>query len=376
MSSRTRRSTRNAASAPVDPDADAEFLALSARQRRAVDRAFDRGLAQAGKGNGRKRRKLATSSGLSTPGGFDVDSGGGFLDDVDVDGAGGFEDEGEGGFMPEEEGEGGFMEAGGFLPETNDKDWGFVPDDDDPSASMSSPPTPSAHRLPLRFIPGLLAALKLPSDDDVLEVFRASASGWEEDAGGGAGAGTGAGAGPSKRRGREEEAGVERKDFRAVCAALMDPEEDGQGEDLEMSEEEEEEDVYIGEESESSISSLSSDSEYGGRRKGKGRPGKDAPPGKPTRRSKKALEESGPVKLSSRQREVVRDIWDMLKPDSSARGGNILGRDEVKRLVRDLGEMWSDDEITEMVTLFSTQHEQRGLSFDDFGAVMLRAGLV
>ena len=29
-----------------------------------------------------------------------------------------------------------------------------------------------------------------------------------------------------------------------------------------------------------------------------------------------------------------------------------------------------------MVALFSTQHEQRGLSFDDFGTVMLRAGLV
>ncbi|RSH92305.1 hypothetical protein EHS25_008720 [Saitozyma podzolica] len=335
MSAATRRSTRNAASAPTDADtdADAEFLALPARQRRAVDRAFDRGLAQAGRGNGRKRRKLATSSGLSTPGGFDVNSGGGFLNDVDV-------------------GRGGFMEAGGFLPDINDKDGGFIPDDDAPSASVSSPPTPSSDRLPLRFIPGLLAALKLPSDDDVLEVFRASASGWEDYAGAGAGAGS------SKRRGREEEAGVERKDFRA------------------MSEEEEGEDVYIGEESESSLSSLSSDSEYGGRRKGKGRPGKDAPPGKPTRRSKKALEESGPVKLSSRQREVVRDIWDMLKPDSSARGGNILGRDEVKRLVRDLGEMWSDDEITEMVTLFSTQHEQRGLSFDDFGAVMLRAGLL
>lgn len=29
-----------------------------------------------------------------------------------------------------------------------------------------------------------------------------------------------------------------------------------------------------------------------------------------------------------------------------------------------------------MVTLFSSQHEGRGLTFEDFGRVMLRAGLV
>lgn len=32
--------------------------------------------------------------------------------------------------------------------------------------------------------------------------------------------------------------------------------------------------------------------------------------------------------------------------------------------------------IGDMVTLFSSQHEGRGLSYDDFGMVMLRAGLV
>lgn len=32
-------------------------------------------------------------------------------------------------------------------------------------------------------------------------------------------------------------------------------------------------------------------------------------------------------------------------------------------------------QITDMVTLFSTQHEGRGLSYDDFGAIMVRAGL-
>lgn len=36
----------------------------------------------------------------------------------------------------------------------------------------------------------------------------------------------------------------------------------------------------------------------------------------------------------------------------------------------------TDAEITDMVGLFSTQHEQRGLNFDDFGAVMARARLV
>jgi hypothetical protein len=36
--------------------------------------------------------------------------------------------------------------------------------------------------------------------------------------------------------------------------------------------------------------------------------------------------------------------------------------------------MWL--QITEMVSLFSSQHEKRGLSFEDFGGVLLRAGLV
>jgi hypothetical protein len=32
-------------------------------------------------------------------------------------------------------------------------------------------------------------------------------------------------------------------------------------------------------------------------------------------------------------------------------------------------------QITEMITLFSTQYQGRGLSYDDFGAIMVRAGL-
>jgi hypothetical protein len=76
----------------------------------------------------------------------------------------------------------------------------------------------------------------------------------------------------------------------------------------------------------------------------------------------------------------------------------VLGRDEVKRWVRELGEMWTDEEVRlvrscaleaitpdesglmgqigEMVSLFSTQHEGRGLSYDDFGQVMARGRIV
>jgi hypothetical protein len=276
-------------------------------------------------GKGKKRRKLDPASRPSTPGKSAQDEGGGFIDD-----AGGFVDDG-GGFMPE--GEGGFVEAEGFLP---DVEGGFTPDESGPSTPAAG--GPSTRRIPLRLIPTLLSILELPSDEDVLEVFRSSASGWQEED-------TEDTGGLSRRRKREEEAGVERKDFRAVCAALMGPD-DGEAEGDAGISEEQDDDAYQDSEdaSESALSSLSSDSEYVGEgRRERG----DAPPGRPTRRSKRALlVDTGPVKLSSRQREVVKDIWEMLKPDAAGRGANILGRDEVKKWAMDLGEMWSGDEVS------------------------------
>lgn len=287
-------------------------------------------------------------------------------------------------------GEGGFIEDEGGFP-TDDERGGFLPDDDEdrsigkdasPGMSDDEPEINASKRIPLYALPSILAALGLPNDDGVLSVFKASASGWDlEDP-------------VTRRRKRDDEddLGVERKDFRAVCAALMGPDEGAKDGSVGS---EEEEDIYQApSDEESSLSSIL-ESDYDGG-PGKSRLKRTCSPKTRTRtdtkRSRKALEEISATKLSTRQREVVRDIWDMLKPKAKegVRGANILGREEVKHWVRTLGETWTEDEvsslifvklelmskISEMVALFSSQHEQRGLSFEDFGNVMARAGLV
>ncbi|EKD00271.1 hypothetical protein A1Q2_05448 [Trichosporon asahii var. asahii CBS 8904] len=299
----------------MEEDADPEFLELSERQRAAIDRAFNRGLRRP-----TKRRRLdrkAKSSARSTPAG-------GFLPE---------DDEMAGGFLPDDD-------AGGFIPD-DEEGGGFVADE--PSAASTAPATPS-ERVPIGRVPALLASLGLPSDEDVLSVFRASAAGWDDEEEGSGGA-------------------VSLKDWRAVCAALMTP-----GNDDELQDEGEIDNA------EDDLSSLSSDeddfrpsgdedeedegSEYG-------KKSASATPA-PRRRQKRQPK----VHLSSQQKELGRDIWDMLKPQ----GGVTLSKEEVKKWAREMGEMWSDDEITDMVSMFASGANQ--LSFDQFCSVLLRAGLV
>ncbi|WWC59576.1 uncharacterized protein I303_102133 [Kwoniella dejecticola CBS 10117] len=431
--------SRPGTSGDQDPDVDPEFAALNARQRNRIDRAFQRGIAIY-ENRSNKRRKLnkparvkeqdIVTNASAGVGDFtrDDDDGrgfmlegedaaGGFMLDDDGDAGGGFivdEDEGAGGFVVDEEGQGGG--EGGFMP---DEDAGTEHSlknhgENDPPRSTS----PSVNkRIPLHLLPSLLTSLGLPSDEDVLAVFRASASGWEDDD-------EGRNQPPiRKKRGGEEgdadAGGVELKDFRAVCAALMEDDDidsngdkdlDGNGDGIEGEEDDQEHTFELpSEEEESELSSLSG-SEYGQeaqdrstrfRAKGKSRASTvkskdfaetDSSTPAPSRsrarrgRGKRDLEidQSGKVRLNSRQKELAKDIWEMLKPPQPSGGqqakrserAGILGRDEVKKWVRELGEMWTEEEITDMVALFSTQHEQRGLSFDDFGGIMLRAGLV
>jgi hypothetical protein len=247
-----------------------------------------------------------------------MDAGG--FDPDDAGGGGFISDEGDGGFMPDEGGEGGFMpdEAG---EEESPKD----------TTNIDPPGDGEPRRIPLRKLPAILSSLNLPSDEDVLAVFRASASGWTE---------------PNRYASKEEEeenrlmsGGVELKDFRAVCAALMGPD------DVASNEDEEEEDVYKGGGDESDLSEITEDEyedpEEPVPKKGKGKGG-----GRGKKRVE--LEDNGKIKLNARQREVVNDLWGMMKPEEEQhkRGGHILGRDEVRRKVRDLGEMWAEDEVS------------------------------
>ena len=340
------------------------------RQRKAIDKAFERGINVSSNRAG-KRRKVDDGRAVDI-----VQNEGGFVDDR-AGSEGGYHDV-EGGFMVEDDegGGGGFLVDGAEEVNTDEEITNGRKAEDGLASN-------SVERIPLSALPRLLAALSLPNDDDVLGVFRSSASGWDvEDA-------------ATRRRNREDEGEltVERKDFRAVCAALMGPDEMGDKAGSHESETTEEEDVYHlpAEDDESSLSSLSG-SDYAGE---SSKPRTTSPRSR-TKRSTKTLEamtdrKQKQLSLTSRQKEVVREIWDMLKPKArdGGRQSNILGREDVKHWVRTLGEMWTEDEvrlddveyiadveITDMVGLFSTQHEGRGLDFSDFATTMLRAGLV
>lgn len=196
---------------------------------------------------------------------------------------------------------------------------GFVDEDMDTQPSTTLPastPTPTVERIPLRLISQLLGALSLPSDEDVLEVFRASASGWGE--GGGE--------------------GIARKDFRAVCAALMEP--DGAA-DAVLSSDEDSADAFAP--SDESFSDVEDEDDDYGDVTGKGKTPKS------TRKTR--LQVAAAPKLTTRQKEQARIIWDMFKPGQEGRGTHILGRDEVKHWVRELGEMWTEEEVGHLRSL-------------------------
>ena len=367
---RTRRAAAQKAAATsfppseveADVDADPDYLALSVRQRKAIDRAFQRGL-KASNQRGQKRKRVSNgiySTGVSSPINEDVEDAGGFIPDDDMGGGFIVDDEEAGGFLPDDD------EGGGFIPEDDGDQAGpssagaaFNQDSGGPSTRPLNSRPKSAEaktRLPLYLLPGLLSSLDLPSDDDVLNVFRASASGWGEE---------GESMGGSKRRrdavqGEEEEGGVELKDFRAVCAALFGPdedpngapEEDGEVEDdgaMSLDEDEDDEDAFHLD-SDSTLSSLSGSS-YGAGRKGKIKPpttkSKDRAKGKGKARAVEEVKDNPPIKLSSAQKEMVRTLWGMVKPGAELPGRkhSILGRDEVKGLARSLGEMWTEDEV-------------------------------
>jgi hypothetical protein len=260
----TRASTRAAAAAEVDADHDPAFAALPAALRARIDAAFDRAAAAVDAAvhePPRKRRRTEKEGGSpavlardyvddgvmaggfvrdDAPGGFlPADSGGGgFLPSnsgggfILEDDAGGFIPAGSRGFIAEGSG-GGFIaedSGGGFLLEDPPSGGGgFIPDDDSASeaGSITSAPAPSASALPLSRVPGALVRLGLPPDDpDVLRVLANAAAGWGADADPGA----------------EREKAVPRRDWRAVCAVLMD----GAGDDEGGGDESGESDAYVG----------------------------------------------------------------------------------------------------------------------------------
>lgn len=189
---------------------DPIFLALPLRVQSQIDRAFDKAT-----GSAVSSHPPSSSPEPVTRLG-DEDFAGGFVIETTAPAPGGF-----------------------LLDYTDDAPGGFLPPS--PSAgtathtvSRSEPNRTEAKatHIPLSLIPIALQILDLPpADEDILSVFRNAASGWAEPDGSTARRPTGATA--------DEEEVVSRKDWRSVCAILLE----GVGDDAEATEGQTEEDA-------------------------------------------------------------------------------------------------------------------------------------
>ncbi|GJE91152.1 hypothetical protein PsYK624_073010 [Phanerochaete sordida] len=348
-----------------DSDADPSFLALPLRVRRRIDRAFGAWTRPRPTGDGpvHKRRKLDASA-SATPGGFIPDdglSGGGFVNDF-----------GGGGFLPDEGPSG-----GGFLPEPSRADSGADEDADEDGAS--------ADAMPFSAIPSALQALDLqPDDEDVLAVFRNAATGWENKGG--------------AQDDDDAHLLVGRKDWRAVCAALLDVgvrdgDEDG---DVEMDDEDaadlsepSEEEYVASDDEEDDAAEGDSDDEYqdGGfvrenstRKAGgasRGRKGRSATTSSLSPDASDDDDLADPSRrVTARQKAEARHAFAMFFPDVPD-----AELDRQRLMIKDITRMASlinlkltAEEIVQMLGAFSTQPDQ-SMSLPDFERMMVTAKL-
>ncbi|KAI0314020.1 hypothetical protein OF83DRAFT_483259 [Amylostereum chailletii] len=175
---------------------DDSFASLSLRLRDRIDRAFDRASPSS------KSRATSITSRTGAGGFIPNDAPGGFiLEDAE-------------------------QEAGGFLFDDAAATGGFLPPSRERSPSNDVPPS-GDDTIPFSCIPHALQILDLPPDDEeVLAVLRNAASGWTD----------GARPRPGSDDDEAAEERVSRKDWRSVCAVLMNDDDDDalMNEDVEM----------------------------------------------------------------------------------------------------------------------------------------------
>ena len=316
-----------------DGDIDPAFALLPSALRKRIDDALDAAIDGAHDGSlpARKRRKVDPEAG---PGGFVVDN-------VPA----------PGGFFPD-------TPAGGFLVD-EPQGGGFVRDSSPQVAEGSLDGDSEGHReIPLLLIPTALQLLDLPPDDeDVLAVFRNAASGW----------GGRAQDGHTSEAADDGGAFVSRKDWRAVCAALLDTgreEEDAEMDEGGASGEEEaeggsdsaEEYVESGGDSGSEFDEEDSD-EYvesgaraSGQRQAGGTKGKKSASTKGRGRGRRSTTSSsdGEARLSERQRRECRATFRLFFPDVEDRelDKRRIGIKDITRVAGLLKEKISAEEVS------------------------------
>ncbi|TBU27239.1 hypothetical protein BD311DRAFT_385339 [Dichomitus squalens] len=346
--------------ARTDDNDDPGYAALPLDLQRRIDNAFDSALSSS-RSPPSKRRRLLGQDQAPAPGGF-------LLDDAP---------------------------PGGFFREDSPPSGGFLPDEAQPSEDQDDQETVQRH-IPLSLIPTALQILDLQADDeDVLSVFRNAASGWNDRS--------------TAHSGDPSDALVSRKDWRAVCAALLDPGLAGD-DDVDIGGDQDppsgsEADVSLGEElSDSgeeymqSVSSVSdgfgddSDDEY---REGGFLPAKDAkgkaiskvaPSSHKSRRGrgrKRSIsyedgdeEDARQHGLSARQKKECRATFALFfpdVPDASLDAQRIRIKD-ITRVAALLKEKISAEETVEMLDAFSTAAD-RSMGLADFERMMVAAKL-
>ena len=301
-----------------DEDVDPDFRALSSKQRRTIDDAYEQATGSS------KRRKTGNGHG---GGGFVIDdrAAGGFLPDDGEMGGGGFVDD--------------MMMGGGFMTENADE----------PIAQPTSHlyDQPEVDGITMSAMPEVMNSLQLVWDEDVLAAFE----------------------GVCTQTTPSGEAYATRQDFRAVCAALMEPEEEEA--DARMSEDDDdEEDAYAEgnvEDAEMADSDASSplsevDGEFAtptSKGKGKAKAGGKGKKGKSGNQDLRMDPAAAQVKLSREQKEWITMMWNTMfentQPSIIAQHGpRVLGKEQVRRWAEMMDQTWNDAEVSKQAQTAET----------------------
>jgi hypothetical protein len=215
----------------------------------------------------------------------------------------------------------GQSQGGGFIPPSPPAAGGFIVEDDSGEPQRNTESDDATTYIPLGMIPSALQMLDLPpADEEVLEVFRNAAGGWDGS--------------------NDGQQGVTRKDWKSVCSILLsqqeqprassgdeimrdetqpdeessveesdeeyrEPEQNGWVKGQQSGDEDEDEDEY------------NRPSKQAADRKGKGkaRPSAHAPRGKKRRRDSFEDDEDVPKSMTRRQKAACREAFALFFPD-------------------------------------------------------------
>ncbi|KAK7029942.1 hypothetical protein R3P38DRAFT_2932539 [Favolaschia claudopus] len=232
-----------------------------------------------------------------------------------------------------------------------------------------------ATQIPLSAIPEALQQLDLPPDDEqVLQVFKNAASGWQLAAEHSEAAGSGDG-----------EQYVSRDDWRSVCSVLLEHRaeeyEDSDEMDVyaaaDQADDFDEEDAPDDEYEENEENEGDSDSdEYVDESPSKAR--RSARPKKTRRRSPSSdsSDSSAPKKLTDRQKKTCLDTYALFFPDASEADlpTQRVTVADIQRLTKLIGDKLKAEEILDMLAEFSTAPD-KSMSLENSQTMMLSARL-